>query len=433
MHRAPPPGVLGRMVELGRLPVYRNGLALAANSTLSSALGLVYWAVAARLTSPAVLGINASLVTAMTSLGNIAMLGLASGIVAYVPATPAAGSRRIISRSYAVGAAAAVSLAFGFCLLAPKVTAAFSDLRRPSLAMAFMVGVGGWALFSLQDNALTGLGRSLIVPVENLVYAMAKLGVLLLLAGALSGYGIFTSWALPAIIGLIPVNWLIFRQYLPRHEGGDATVHPVRSLRSYVALESLSSALAVLGASFLPVIVVAGAGPVDGAHFYVPWLLASSLDLFAINIGLSLTVETARAGRETRAMLVDVLRRVAPLVALAVGFGLVSAPLVLQLFGGGYADAATVLRILLVACLFRTVSTLGLCALRAELRSTRIFAVQALGCILVPGPAFVASRLYGPAGAATVWAVGQAASALAVLFVLGWLTGRPRLRLARKS
>ena len=421
------------MVELGRLPVYRNGLALAVNSTLSSALGLVYWAVAARLTSPSVLGRNASLVTAMTSLGNVAILGLASGIVAFVPSTSAAGSRRIIGRSYTIGAGAASLLALGFCLLAPAVTPAFDDLRRPSLAVAFMAGVAGWALFSLQDSALAGLGRSLIVPAENLVYAMVKLGVLLLLAGGVSGYGIFTSWALPAVIGLAPVNWLIFRRYLPRHDGGDAPVHPVRSLHSYVALETLGSALAVVGASFLPVIVVAGAGAVQGAHFYVPWLLASSLDLFAINFGLSLTVETARTGRETRAMLVDVLRRVFPLVAVAVGIGIGMAPILLQLFGGGFADASTVLRILLLSCLFRTVSSLGLAALRAELQSTKLVGIQAIGCLLVPVPAFAASRIYGPAGAAVVWTASQAVATLAVLYILGWLTSWPQLRAAKQG
>ena len=51
-----------------RAPLTRNGYSLVASAGVTSALGLVYWVVAARLYTPAEVGVNAALLSTMMAL-----------------------------------------------------------------------------------------------------------------------------------------------------------------------------------------------------------------------------------------------------------------------------------------------------------------------------------------------------------------------------
>ena len=57
-------------------PVARDGLALVLSSALTSAVGLLYWVVAARLFAPATVGVNSVALSTMALLGGIAHLNL---------------------------------------------------------------------------------------------------------------------------------------------------------------------------------------------------------------------------------------------------------------------------------------------------------------------------------------------------------------------
>lgn len=46
---------------------------------------------------------------------------------------------------------------------------------RPETALWFAAAVITWAIFNLQDSALTGLGSAVLVPVKSLAYSLAKI------------------------------------------------------------------------------------------------------------------------------------------------------------------------------------------------------------------------------------------------------------------
>src|SRR5919204_4550766 len=96
-----------------QVPLYRNGYALIASSGLTSALGLVYWLVAARAYPPSAVGVSAALISAMTLLANLAQLNLKSGFNRFLPRAGNATGRFVV-RGYllAVGVALIASLVF---------------------------------------------------------------------------------------------------------------------------------------------------------------------------------------------------------------------------------------------------------------------------------------------------------------------------------
>jgi hypothetical protein len=82
------------------------------------------------------------------------------------------------------------------------------------LRVGFVAATVVWGIFAIEDAALLGLKRAVIVPVENTVYGAIKLVLLLGFTAFLSAAGIFLSWVIPLAVVVPVVNWLIFRRYL---------------------------------------------------------------------------------------------------------------------------------------------------------------------------------------------------------------------------
>jgi hypothetical protein len=133
-----------------------------------------------------------------------------------------------------------------------------SDPLYVSLPFAcwFVVSTAAWSVFSLQDSALTGLRASVWIPLENAAYGVVKLGLLVVVAQTSLSDGAFTSWTLPVLALLVPVNLLLFRRLVPRHTASTADPSvPGRQVLTLFGPEPLQTAGLVDGTALL-------AGPV---------------------------------------------------------------------------------------------------------------------------------------------------------------------------
>jgi O-antigen/teichoic acid export membrane protein len=402
-----------------RTPLYRNAFALLVNSGVTSLIGVAYWALAARLTTPEVVGLNAALISVMVALASLSHLGLEGALGGFLPRAGAA-TGRLVKRAYTIAAVLAVASSTAFVLVGPRVSSQLQDLYHPGVAALFVIAVLIWSLFALQDSVLTGLRRAVWIPLENILYSAIKLLLVLVLAGGLAGYGILVSWIVPAALALVPVSLAVFRVFIPAHLKAHGT-EPGREtdlFSRFVAGDGLGMVLAQVYAAVLPILVVEQAGAGVGGQFYVAWMLAQSLDLIAVNVGMSLTVEGAHTQDELPAMFRRVLLRTLALVGLIVGVGVVAAPLVLTLFGAGYASASVgALRLLLLGSLFRVVITLAICAARAERRPSRVIALQVSLTLIVLPLAWQLTHTLSATGAALGWTIGQVAVALLAAFL----------------
>jgi O-antigen/teichoic acid export membrane protein len=426
---APGPAVGRKLLGGLRIPLYRDALALLLNSGVTSLIGVAYWTLAARLTSPEVVGRNAALISAMVALANLSHLGLEGALGGFLPRAGAA-TGALVKRAYALATVLALAFATAFVVAAPRLSGQLRDLQRPGLAALFVAAVLTWSLFALQDSVLTGLGRAVWIPLENILYSAVKLVLVLALAVSLGGYGILVSWVVPAALAVVPVSLAVFRIFIPSHLEAYGT-EPARGIhlfRRFVASDGLGMLLAQLQSALLPILVMEQAGAETAGRFYIPWMLAQSLDLVAVNVGMSLTVQGAHTQDQLPSMFRRVLLRTLAPVGLLAAVAIVAAPLVLALFGAGYADASVeAFRLLLLGSLFRVVITLAICAARAERRPSRVVALQAGLTVLVLPLAWRLTPGLGATGAALAWAIGQAAVAgLAVLLVRHLLRGRTR-------
>ena len=390
---------------LPRDPMQRSAAALAANTGITSVLGFLYWIVAARYYSPSVVGESAALISAMLLMANVAELNLYNTLIRFLPT---AGSR---ARQYALRAYLTVAVTSVVVGLAALPFLRELDLVRellrlgPAGVACLLTAVLVWTLFALQDSVAIGARAAPWVPVENGVFGVAKLLLLVALAGVARQFGILSSWLLAMVPVDVLMTGLIFWRLLPRHaaeSGAGSEQISRRQVRAFMTLDNVALIGATAANYLLPIIVVTLAGSEANGYFFVAWSVASALDVALVSVASSLTVEGSRQRERLGELVMALLRRMALVAVPMVVVIVITAPMILSLYGERYADhSSDLLRVVAVAVLPRIIVVVWMSMNRVLQRLGRILAAQAvlttavlgLSAVLVPRHGIIAVGL----------------------------------------
>ncbi|WP_460355742.1 hypothetical protein [Actinoallomurus acanthiterrae] len=358
-------------------PLFRNAYALMINGGLTGVLGLGYWLLAARFYPAAEVGRQSAQNQAMMFLGGLTALNFI--LIRFIPEMGQSTSRLVL-RTYVAGIAAAATLAAGFLLTLRWWGPSFAHLSGLGAGIFFVASVVSWSLFTAQDGVLTGLRQATGVLGKNTVFAALKLVLLVALAGALPEDGIAISWVLSALLLLIPVEALIHQRFIPRHVAATAGDRPVPTgaeIGRYIAGDYTGTLFYYALCNLVPVVVAARLDARTNAFFYLAWVLGATVDVLAVNMATSLTVEGAfDAGGLAAACRSALLRMTLILVPVTVVL-LFGASVGLSLFGAGYArHGAPLLRLLALATLPKALIEVYIGVLRVRRRTRRVAVLQ---------------------------------------------------------
>jgi O-antigen/teichoic acid export membrane protein len=409
-------------------PLFRSAYSLIAAELLTSGLGILFWAVAARLYSTADVGRGSALVAAMLTLANFAQLNLPMGFLRFLPGA-GEHTASVVRRAYAVTAVVGALVAWAFVLIAPQLSQRLHFLAESrTLAVAFVVGVPLWCVFALQDAALTAARRAYWVPVENGLFSAGKIVLMVVVAASLPANGIVVAWLLAMALTLPPVNLYLFTRALPVLGRARTNARPVvlREVTRFVAADYAGSLFNHLSTTALPLLVVSLLGAEANALFFVAWTVGTSLTLIATNTGYSLTVEGAMDEQRLAENGRRALRRCLQLVTAGAAAVVLVAPWALALFGPDYQDASDLLRLLAVAGIPASINILYLALMRVQRRLARIVTVQAAECVSMLTLTVVAARSGSIDGPGVAWLITQLLICFAILPDLrAVLRGRP--------
>lgn len=383
-------------------PLFRNAYALMLNTGISGVLGVGFWLAAARYYSESAVGQGSAAIAAMKLLAGLAALTLMGALARFIPIAGRA-TGKLIFRTYA-GSSAVVALAAVLFLLTLDLWGpSYRFLHGPVHGVGFVLAVVAWSVLTLQDGVLTGLRSALWVPVGNTVFSVAKLALLIAIAAAIPTAGVFVSWVASILVSVIPLGWLVFRRLVPRHvkaTEGKAQPPTLREIGRFLAGDYTGSLFSLAVVYLVPVIVASQVSSVDNAYFYITTTIGSTINLLAINMGASLTVEGAHDPALLAANTRSALRRMAVIMLPVCGILFLAAPLILSMFGRGYADAATpLLRWFVVGALLRVVMETYFAVQRAQSKTSGIAWLQGLLCVLVLGLTLILLPRMGLTGA----------------------------------
>ncbi|MBA2382640.1 MAG: hypothetical protein H0V73_11075 [Chloroflexi bacterium] len=388
---------------------------------LTSGLGVMYWILAARVYSPAEVGMNAAIISSLTFLAGIAQLNLRPVLSRFLPVSGRSSGRFLqVAYAAAVGAAILFSTAYlgGSTIWADQ--GVIPMIRENLLlALGFIATTALWTVFSLQDGALIGLRTPVVMVLENVGFGVAKIAVVLVLASvsAARALAITISWIGPMIVAVIGVSFAIRRFLLPAHVRAHPELAGIKigqGLR-FVAGDYVGSLFALSYVALLPAIVVNQVGAAEAAQFYVAWVIISALQIIPPQMVVSLVVDTARDPstfrHQGRRMLIGMLRVIGP---LAIGLVL-SANILLGVFGSAYEPAAPVLRLLALSTIPYSVNILYLGAARVFVAPARIIVVQAATAAVILGLSWALVPRLGIAGVGWAFLAGHASISVVLL------------------
>ncbi|MEP6984319.1 MAG: hypothetical protein ABI970_01885, partial [Chloroflexota bacterium] len=133
-----------------RTPLYRNGYALILSTGITSALGLLYWAVAAKFYITENVGLNSAVISIMIFLSGISQVNLQETMIRYIPI---AGKRtpRMVIYTYLIVLGLSALVGVIFCLGIPIWAPSLTFLTQSPLLIAwFIAAICIWGIFVLQ-------------------------------------------------------------------------------------------------------------------------------------------------------------------------------------------------------------------------------------------------------------------------------------------
>jgi O-antigen/teichoic acid export membrane protein len=321
-----------------------------------SVIGAVFWAVATHLAPASSIGRNSAEIIAMTLLANLAQLSFGSIFERFLPVA-GTQTRAFVKRAYSM----CVTMGLGLGIL--YVLLGFSHTFLPTSIgwrVLFIVAVALWTIFVLQDSVLVGLRASRWVPVENILFALAKLALLPICIAATAGQGVFIAWMAPVVLPIIAITWYLFGKRIPDHETASSANEKLPSNHELVVLAGAQYAtllLNVFSPSIVTLVVIERLGAVANAHYYIPALITGNLAVLMYSISRSFLVEATHEPYALRRHANSTIRATALLLAPCLVIGEIFAPEFLRIFGAGYAASGTTLmRMLLVSLPLSSVS-----------------------------------------------------------------------------
>jgi O-antigen/teichoic acid export membrane protein len=418
------------LVNGWRSPQHRDGLALVVSSGMSSAVGLLYWVLAAQMFPADVVGVNAVAVSSLMLVGGIAHLNMSHALLRFVPVAGTA-ARRLVVLGYLVAVTLSGLAGAGFAVGAMWWAPELVEIAGYGTLIAFFaVSCPVWTLFSLQDYVLTAVGRATAVPIENLVFSVLKIGLLVAVTLAALPGGIALSWVVATALIVLPINlWLLIR-LLPAHgrkTAERAVPITVGAVGRFIGADYVGALFWQAAMMGLPVLVLGRLGAEAAAAYNMVWQFGLALYMVPSGMGQSMIAHNAADPAQVHKARRETVRRglmlVVP-VALVLALG---APLVLALFGPHYAATGTgALALIALSAIPNVVTAAATSTARVRQRRGVQFGVPTSLSVLTIGLAWVLMPHLGVLAVGLAWFTAQCCVATVVLIMNApWVPGPP--------
>jgi O-antigen/teichoic acid export membrane protein len=408
--------------------LYRGSLTLLINTVAVSAIGFVFWTLAARTYPAAAVGVFSSLVSGAGLLAAVAALGLPNTMLRHL--TSAENPLGLV----AAAVTAIVTVGTMLCLvtilvLGPRLPGALDLYQRGGQAFLITTLVVLTAVGGTLDAGLIATRATHAILAKNVTGSLAKIAALFLLmslrsSGLLIAFG--TGLALTTLLGAVAL--------IRRTRVGGAGLRPFRVPRSYLSLTSgnyVATIMGILPVSLVPIEVLIARGAAETARFAVAFLIAGFLNVIPSTVAQVMFAEASRRGVTLGGQLRSALRGVYGLLLPAVAVVVAAAPLALRIFGPAYAAAATgCLRILGLSALLTGGTYIVDAVLIARDRIKAYIFINGVNAALVLGFVWIMLR-HGLTGAAQGWALAQGLSLVVGLVLVA--TGKAGRHHARVS
>ena len=405
-----------KLKQLIATPLYSNAFYLMLNTAVTSLLGFFFWMIVARFYTEAEVGLGSAIISAMSLLALISLVGLNISLVRFLPHSDK--PRELINSCYTLGALISLVIAgiylAGLGFWSPAL--AFVN-QNAIFASAFIVFTILWTLSSLVNFTFIARRRANFMLYKGIIFSVLKLPLPILFVVSFHAFGIVTSWGI-AVAVAVAVSIFLF---LPRVQD---SYKPVPTLKlsllkdmwRYSGGNYLANLFMACLPFILPLMVVNLLGAEQNAYFYVGWMIAALLFAIPAAISTSLFAEGSHFEDKLKENVTKSLKFTYLLLVPAVIVLILVGKWVLLAFGQSYsANALHLLWVLSLSSLPLAINYLYTSILRVTGRIKELMAIWGFIALSVILASYLIMPLTGIIGIGYAWLAAQTIVAVYVL------------------
>jgi O-antigen/teichoic acid export membrane protein len=385
---------------------------------VTSALGFVFWVVAARSYSAHAVGLATALISAMTLVAMLSNLGGGAGLIQRIPQRRSSHdwSLTINTSLLLCGALALVASALTILVL-PLISTELSVVRESwAYGLTLTCGIVLWTLSINVDFLFVAERKVKYGFVRNTAFSVLKLSLVLLpvLLWGASPLALFGTWVVSSGVALVISLQLVRRKLAYRWTAVMAGMWgEVREMISSLVGHHVINLGGSLPMYLLPLIVTARLGVVENAWAYVGWMVGGFALVVSPTVSASLFAEGSHDPTSFRPKAVRSFKLITALFVPVTAVVVVLGRPILGVFGAEYAAHSYGLVVLLaVSAIPDAVTNVYVAAMRVygRLREAAVLNMSMASAALALAWWLVLPL--GVAGIACAWLIAQTAGAL---------------------
>jgi O-antigen/teichoic acid export membrane protein len=406
-----------------RTPLYQNAIGLIGANALGSMFGLLFWIASTRWLYGAYnIGLASAVMAAVTLLGLLATMGLDFSLIRFLPGSNNGGDT--INTCYTVSGLASIVLALVFISGVGLWCPALEILKHNMLDLfGFVVFTAGYTLYSIQNKVFVAQRKATFCFVQNAVYDVSRVPLLVGLATAFAAFGIVGSWGIAVLVAFV-FGLLVLQPRTPIKYRPKVMIRKavLKEMVRYSLANYASELLWLAPITILPMMVVNRVGAESNAYFYIAWVTASILFSAPIGITFSLFAEGShdenKLGADTRKSFMFIILILVPAMLIYFLLGHTA----LGIFSPEYAARSThLLWILTLSAAPLSLNYIYTGLNRVHKTMAGSIVLNAWITVVTLVLSWILLPRIGISGAGIGWLVGQSTGALAL--VVFWVPG----------
>jgi exosortase/archaeosortase family protein len=386
--------------------LYKNSVFLMLSTLIMSFFGFVFWIVCARLFSASDIGLATTIISIMALIVSISVLGLNSGLIRYLPTSDRKNSKINTVLTFVSLFSIVISVIFLLFVkfFSPRL---FFIKENMFLSFAFIFFMICASISSVVESVFVALRKTQFVLIKNSIFSLTKIGFPFLLVG-LGAYGIFGSWMLAMISGLLFSFIVLFRNfgYVPKLVFYEEIV---KKMGKYSFGNYIAGLIGGLPTMLLPLLITNYLMPEVTAYYYISMMIASLLFSVSASTSNSLFAEGS-SGENLKNSVKKSIKIILPLFLIGGTLLIVLGKYVLLVFGKEYSvEGLRFLQILIISGIFVSANSIFASVFKVQNRIREMVIRSVIGSVLIIVLSLMfMAKGFGLLGVGYAWIIGQA-------------------------
>ena len=398
------------------IPLYSNAFYLMLNTGVLALLGFFFWMIVARFYTEAEVGFSSAIISAISLLALISMVGLNISLVRFLPR--ADKPQDLINSCYTLSGLISLAVAGVFLAGLGFWSPALAFVNQHAVfAAAFIVFTILWTLSNMVDFTFVARRRAGFVLSKNTIFSVLRLPLPILFVLFFHTFGIVASWGIAAAVAVAVSIFLFLRRIQDSYKPlPTLKLSLLKDMWRYSAGNYLVNLFSGCPAFILPLMVVNLLGAEQNAYFYIGWMMAGLLFAIPRAISTSLFAEGSHFEGKLRENVTRSLKFTYLLLVPAVIVLIVAGKWVLLAFGQSYsANALHLLWVLSLSSVPLTLAHIYTGILRVRGRIKELMAIWGFIALATLLASYLIMPVTGIIGIGYAWLGAQAIVAIYIL------------------